>query len=43
MMSNQTVILVRQRPLVSVTSITSASGGAIDISARAWTSTPTRG
>jgi len=33
MMSNQTVILVRQRPLVSVTSVTSASGGAIDISA----------
>ena len=33
MMSNQTVIAVRQRPLVSVTSITSASGGAIDISA----------
>jgi hypothetical protein len=33
MMSNQTVILVRQRPLVSVTSITSASGGATDISA----------
>jgi hypothetical protein len=33
MMSSQTVILVRQRPLVSVTSITSASGGAIDISA----------
>ena len=33
MMSNQTVILVRQRPLVSVTSIASASGGAIDISA----------
>jgi hypothetical protein len=33
MMANQTVILVRQRPLVSVTSITSASGGAIDISA----------
>jgi hypothetical protein len=33
MMSNQTVISVRQRPLVSVTSITSASGGAIDISA----------
>ncbi len=32
MMSNQTVILVRQRPLVSVVSITSASGGAIDIS-----------
>ena len=32
MMSNQTVIPVRQRPLVSVTSITSASGGAIDIS-----------
>ncbi len=32
MMSGQTVILVRQRPLVSVTSITSASGGAIDIS-----------
>jgi hypothetical protein len=29
----QTVISVRQRPLVSVTSITSASGGAIDISA----------
>jgi hypothetical protein len=29
----QTVIPVRQRPLVSVTSITSASGGAIDISA----------
>jgi hypothetical protein len=33
MMSNQTVIPVRQRPLVSVTSVTSASGGAIDISA----------
>jgi len=33
MLSNQTVIPVRQRPLVSVTSITSASGGAIDISA----------
>jgi hypothetical protein len=33
MMANQTVILVRQRPLVSVTSIASASGGAIDISA----------
>jgi hypothetical protein len=33
MMSYQTVIPVRQRPLVSVTSITSASGGAIDISA----------
>jgi hypothetical protein len=33
MQSNQTVIPVRQRPLVSVTSITSASGGAIDISA----------
>jgi hypothetical protein len=33
MMSNQTVIAVRQRPLVSVTSITAASGGAIDISA----------
>jgi len=33
MMSGQTVIPVRQRPLVSVTSITSASGGAIDISA----------
>jgi hypothetical protein len=32
MMSNQTVILVRQRPLVSVVSIASASGGAIDIS-----------
>jgi len=32
MMSNQTVILVRQRPLVSVTSIASASGGNIDIS-----------
>ena len=32
MLSNQTVILVRQRPLVSVTSIASASGGAIDIS-----------
>jgi hypothetical protein len=32
MMSNQTVIPVRQRPLVSVTSITSASGSAIDIS-----------
>ena len=29
----QTAIQVRQRPLVSVTSITSASGGAIDISA----------
>jgi hypothetical protein len=33
MMSSQTVILVRQRPLVSVTQILSASGGAIDISA----------
>lgn len=33
LMSYQTVITVRQRPLVSVTSITSASGGAIDISA----------
>jgi hypothetical protein len=33
MMSDQTVIAVRQRPLVSVTSITSASGGTIDISA----------
>lgn len=33
MMTAQTVIPVRQRPLVSVTSITSASGGAIDISA----------
>jgi hypothetical protein len=33
MMDGQTVIAVRQRPLVSVTSITSASGGAIDISA----------
>lgn len=33
MMSSQTVIPVRQRPLVSVVSITSASGGAIDISA----------
>ncbi len=32
MMSGQTVIPVRQRPLVSVTSIASASGGAIDIS-----------
>lgn len=32
MMSNQTVILVRQRPLVSVTAIASASGGNIDIS-----------
>jgi hypothetical protein len=33
MMADQTVIPVRQRPLVSVTSIISASGGAIDISA----------
>jgi hypothetical protein len=33
MMNYQTVIMVRQRPLVSVTSITGASGGAIDISA----------
>lgn len=33
MQAYQTVIPVRQRPLVSVTSITSASGGAIDISA----------
>jgi hypothetical protein len=32
MLSNQTVILVRQRPLVSVTSIASASGSNIDIS-----------
>ena len=33
MQAYQTVIPVRQRPLVSVTAITSASGGAIDISA----------
>jgi hypothetical protein len=33
MQSFQTVIPVRQRPLVSVTSITGAGGGAIDISA----------
>jgi hypothetical protein len=33
MQSYQTVIPVRQRPLVSVTSVTSASGGTIDISA----------
>lgn len=33
MQANQTVIPVRQRPLVSVTSIASASGGLIDISA----------
>jgi hypothetical protein len=33
MMSGQTVIAVRRRPLVSVVSIASASGGAIDISA----------
>jgi hypothetical protein len=33
MMAGQTVIVVRQRPLVSVTSITSVTGGAIDISA----------
>ena len=33
MQSGQTVIPVRQRPLVSVTSIASASGGLIDISA----------
>ena len=33
MMARQTVIPVRHRPLVSVTSIASASGGAIDISA----------
>ena len=33
LLAGQTVICVRQRPLVSVTSITSASGGAIDISA----------
>lgn len=32
MLASQTVILVRQRPLVSVVSIASASGGAIDIS-----------
>jgi hypothetical protein len=32
MMNSQTVIPVRQRPLVSVTSITSVTGGAIDIS-----------
>jgi hypothetical protein len=32
MLSNQTVILIRQRPLVSVTSIASASGSNIDIS-----------
>jgi hypothetical protein len=32
MMAGQTVIPVRQRPLVSVTSITGASGGTIDIS-----------
>jgi hypothetical protein len=33
MVNFQTAILVRQRPLVSVTSVTSASGGTIDISA----------
>jgi hypothetical protein len=33
MLSGQTVIVVRQRPLVSVTSIVSVNGGAIDISA----------
>jgi hypothetical protein len=33
MMSRQTVIPVRQRPLVSVTQITGAAGGVIDISA----------
>ena len=33
MQSYQTVIPVRQRPLVSVTSVTGASGGTIDISA----------
>jgi hypothetical protein len=33
MLASQTVILVRQRPLVSVVSIASASGGSIDISA----------
>jgi uncharacterized phiE125 gp8 family phage protein len=33
MLASQTVILVRQRPLVSVVSIASSSGGAIDISA----------
>lgn len=33
LLAGQTVIMVRQRPLVSVTSVTSASGGAIDISA----------
>ena len=32
MMSDQTVILVRQRPLVSVTSIATASGSNLDIS-----------
>jgi hypothetical protein len=32
MLASQTVILVRQRPLVSVTQILSASGGVIDIS-----------
>jgi hypothetical protein len=32
MQSNQTVILVRQRPLVLVTQVTSASGSAIDLS-----------
>jgi hypothetical protein len=32
MMAGQTVITVRQRPLVSVTAVASASGGAIDIS-----------
>ena len=32
MTSGQTVISVRQRPLVSVTSVTGASGGAIDLS-----------
>jgi hypothetical protein len=32
MMAGQTVIAVRQRPLVSVTAVASASGGAIDIS-----------
>ena len=32
LLSDQTVILIRQRPLVSVVSIASASGGTIDIS-----------
>ena len=43
MLANQTVILVRQRPLVSVVSDHRPPAAARSTSPAAWTSTPTRG